>query len=191
MGRLFDLSTGTQIFTISKEQISFLTSHLESEGSSDVDYYLDRDTLDYLETEAQTSVEPTPAVEELLTILESALGDRDAINIAYDDIDFHAPYSVTGRLISRDNNAPLSGLKIEVWDVDLLLDDSLGWTFTDEKGQFTVTYQESDFSDFGLEGIPDILIIIKEWQQDYFDIKKEVRLEHKATGKDDFGNIDV
>jgi len=190
MGRLFDLSTGKQIATISQEQISFLTSHLEEEDSSDVDYYLDRNTFDYLK-EAKTDVETIQEVEELLTILESTLGDKDAIDIAYDDVDLDAPYSVTGCVIDRNNNEPLPGLKVEIWDVDLLLDDYLGWAFTDEEGRFTVTYQESDFRDSGLDNIPDILLIIKKWQDEQFSVLKEIKLEHKSTGKDDFGNIEV
>jgi hypothetical protein len=77
MPRLFRLDTEANIGVISPAQLKFLVEQLEEEHDDDQDYYIDRDTLELL---ADNGID-----DELLAMLEKALGDDDAMDIAWDD----------------------------------------------------------------------------------------------------------
>jgi hypothetical protein len=77
MPRLFRLDTEADIGVISPAQLKFLVDQLEEEHDDDQDYYIDRDTLELL---ADNGID-----DELLAMLEKALGDDDAMDIAWDD----------------------------------------------------------------------------------------------------------
>ncbi|NUM44504.1 MAG: galactosyldiacylglycerol synthase [Anaerolineales bacterium] len=68
---------GTQIGTITAEQLQFLVDHLEEEGATDQDYAITEMTLAYLESEGAD-----PAVIEML---RKALGEREEMTFAWDD----------------------------------------------------------------------------------------------------------
>ena len=68
---------GTQIGTITAEQLQFLIDHLEEEGATDQDYAITPMTLAYLEGEGAD-----PAVIEML---RQALGTQQEITFAWDD----------------------------------------------------------------------------------------------------------
>ncbi|MGE0867461.1 MAG: galactosyldiacylglycerol synthase [Kofleriaceae bacterium] len=82
MPRLIRLDTGTTIGTITDAQLTFLVEQLEEEHDEDRDYYLDRPTLEVL---ADNAIDP-----ELLAMLEKAMGDDDAMDIAWEDDDASA-----------------------------------------------------------------------------------------------------
>lgn len=77
MPRLFRLDTEANIGIISAEQLRFLVEQLEEEHDEDQDYYIDRDTLELLSDNGIDG--------ELLAMLEKAMGDDDAMDIAWDD----------------------------------------------------------------------------------------------------------
>lgn len=68
---------GTQIGTITAEQLQFLVNHLEEEGLEDQDYAITPMTLAYLEGEG--------ADPALLEMLRKALGEREEMTFAWDD----------------------------------------------------------------------------------------------------------
>lgn len=75
MVHLFDKQTGAPLGTITDEQFQFLIDRLEEESPRDDDYYLNRATLDFLESEG--------ADPELLAILRRALGDREEAEVRW------------------------------------------------------------------------------------------------------------
>jgi len=77
MPRLFRLDTEADIGVISPAQLKFLVEQLEEEHDTDQDYYIDRDTLELL---SDNGID-----DELLAMLEKAMGDDDSMNIAWDD----------------------------------------------------------------------------------------------------------
>lgn len=72
---LKDKDTGESIGEITEEQLQFLIDELEEEDAEDVDYYLNRTTLEMLEDRGMD--------EELAELLYEALGDRDEIEIEW------------------------------------------------------------------------------------------------------------
>ena len=76
MPRLFRIDTEADIGIISDAQLRFLVEQLEEEHDEDQDYYIDRDTLELL---ADNGID-----DELLAMLEKALGDDDSMDIAWD-----------------------------------------------------------------------------------------------------------
>lgn len=76
MPRLFRIDTEADIGIISGAQLRFLVEQLEEEHDEDQDYYIDRDTLELL---ADNNID-----DELLAMLEKALGDDDSMDIAWD-----------------------------------------------------------------------------------------------------------
>lgn len=65
---------------------------------------------------------------------------------------------VTGRIVQRNEGEPIKGAKVQVWDKDMLIDDFLGESSTDEKGRFEVEFGTSDFKDGVYENRPDIFL---------------------------------
>lgn len=77
MPRLVRLDTGTEIGTISPDQLAFLVAQLEEEHDEDQDYFIDRNTLEVL---SDNNIDP-----ELLAMLEKAIGDDEEMDIAWED----------------------------------------------------------------------------------------------------------
>lgn len=75
MVQIFDKQSGTDLGSISDEQFQFLADRLEEESEEDEDYYLNRTTVDFLESEG--------ASPELIAVLRRALGDREETEIRW------------------------------------------------------------------------------------------------------------
>ena len=75
MIRLYNTATGDKIGEITNDQLQFLIDHLEEESLEDQDYYLQRDTVEMLESQG--------ADARLLDVLRKALGDRDGVEIRW------------------------------------------------------------------------------------------------------------
>lgn len=75
MVQLFDKQTGAPLGSLTDEQFQFLADHLEEESLTDDDYYLNRDTVDILESEEADS--------GLVEALRRALGDREEADIRW------------------------------------------------------------------------------------------------------------
>ena len=73
MIKLFDKENGTFLGAISENQLQFLIDQLEEEGLEDRDYAITPMTLSLFEGEG--------ADPELVTMLRTALGERDEMNI--------------------------------------------------------------------------------------------------------------
>ena len=75
MVELVDKETQKHIGEVSDNDFQFLIDHLEEESETDDDYYIDRETLDYLK---ESGMPPT-----LSTLLETALGSRADMEIVF------------------------------------------------------------------------------------------------------------
>jgi hypothetical protein len=75
MVQLFDKQTGAEVGILTDDQFQFLVDHLEEESSDDDDYYLNRSTVDVLESAG--------ADPELVQVLRRALGDRDEMDLRW------------------------------------------------------------------------------------------------------------
>lgn len=75
MVELFDKQTGAAVGTLTDDQFQYLVDHLEEESSDDDDYYLNRTTVDILESEGADPV--------LVTVLRRALGDREEMDLRW------------------------------------------------------------------------------------------------------------
>jgi len=75
MIQLFDKESGDVLGEISEDDVQFLIDHLEEETEDDVDYYINGPTIEGLKEEGIGS--------DLLNILETALGDREHIEIEW------------------------------------------------------------------------------------------------------------
>ena len=75
MIRLRNAETGADLGTISPEQLDFLVAQLEEEFDEDRDYYFDAGTIDMLEEAG--------AEAGLLSLLRSALGNTEGIEVAW------------------------------------------------------------------------------------------------------------
>jgi hypothetical protein len=72
---LHDTERGTQLGTITDQQLRFLIGALEEESTSDHDYYISADTIEMLKTDG--------ADADLLGLLRRALGNREGIDIRW------------------------------------------------------------------------------------------------------------
>jgi processive 1,2-diacylglycerol beta-glucosyltransferase len=77
MFRLYDEDTKTFIGAISQKQLDFLINQLEEEGLEDRDYAITPMTLALFEGEG---VDPV-----LVSMLRTALGDREEMSISWED----------------------------------------------------------------------------------------------------------
>jgi hypothetical protein len=72
---LYDNVTGTFIGTITEEQLQLLIDQFEEESSTDQDYYINEDELE--------SLQGAGADEALITLLRTALSNRDDMEIRW------------------------------------------------------------------------------------------------------------
>ena len=75
MIQMRDKETGALLGSISEENLQFLIDNLEEESDDDTDYYLNRTTIDMLKEKG--------ASEELIKLLNDALGERDDVEIEW------------------------------------------------------------------------------------------------------------
>ena len=75
MIRLRNKETGTELGSITEEDLQFLIDNLEEEWEEDQDYYLNRQTLEMLESHGASA--------SLVQMLKSAMGDRDDVEVEW------------------------------------------------------------------------------------------------------------
>jgi len=75
MIQMRDKDTGAMLGSISEENLQFLIDNLEEETEDDKDYYLTRATIDMLKENG--------ASDELIKLLNDAIGDRDNVEIEW------------------------------------------------------------------------------------------------------------
>ncbi|WP_257386647.1 hypothetical protein [Tahibacter caeni] len=74
--RLIDVQDGRELARIERADLDFLIDVLEEESSTDHDYFVDRDTLDYL---AERGAEAA-----LLSALRHAMGAREEMEFRWE-----------------------------------------------------------------------------------------------------------
>lgn len=72
---LHDKDSGVEVGTITEADYALLADVLEEESLRDTDYYFESGTIDLLEKEG--------ASVELLTLLRSALGTREGVELVW------------------------------------------------------------------------------------------------------------
>lgn len=72
---LYRSGDDARVGAVTEEELRFLIDHLEEESGEDTDYYVDRDTLDFLAGQG--------ASPGLIALLEAALGSRAGVEIYY------------------------------------------------------------------------------------------------------------
>jgi len=67
--------------------------------------------------------------------------------------------TLKGKVIGN-NKLPISGVRVEAWDKDLLIHDLLGNTQTDDKGSFEIVFDQSFYREILIDRKPDIFFKI-------------------------------
>lgn len=75
MVKLYEKDRERLVAEITEDQFRFLADHLEEESDSDQDYYLNMDTLDFLEEEG--------ADAELMGALRLAMDGREELEVRW------------------------------------------------------------------------------------------------------------
>jgi hypothetical protein len=75
--RLINKANGAVLGSISRKDFQFLVDNLEEESSSDTDYFIDSNTVDFL-ADAGGSV-------PLLLLLREAVGSSDGVDIGWQE----------------------------------------------------------------------------------------------------------
>lgn len=90
---------------------------------------------------------------------------------------------LTGQIVDAAGK-PIVGAKVEVYDKDLLSNDHLGTTTTDDAGRFRVSFGWADYKDSFFEDRPDIFLKVTDPSSG--DVTKtEVYAELKGKMVDD------
>ncbi|MBL4828127.1 MAG: hypothetical protein JKY66_10545 [Spongiibacteraceae bacterium] len=68
-------------------------------------------------------------------------------------------FTISGQISEQESNLSLTGLRVRVYDTDLVFDDLLSETITDENGQFELQYTGKDFTEM-FDQRPDVYLIV-------------------------------
>jgi hypothetical protein len=66
-------------------------------------------------------------------------------------------FRVFGVIEEEETGRPLAGLIVRLFDRDLIFDDRIGFTTTDEDGRFEIRFTRADFRDVN-ESAPDLYL---------------------------------
>jgi hypothetical protein len=83
-------------------------------------------------------------------------------------------WMVSGRVVDPEGR-PVSGAHVRLFDEDLLWDDLIRTTATDEYGYFDVLYSEGDFGD--IEDAPDLYLVVEDREGNELYRSEEIRYE--------------
>ena len=70
-------------------------------------------------------------------------------------------FLISGTVVAKSTARPLPNLIVEALDRDLLIDDRLGSTTTDQEGYFELRYDQSDFQELFFDLRPDIYLRLR------------------------------
>jgi dienelactone hydrolase len=106
-----------------------------------------------------------------------------------EDRKYELEFRITGIVFEQETGQPLPNLIIRAYDKDLLYDDLLGDTTTDESGRFEIRYTESDFKEL-FEKRPDIYFRIYDASREHV-IHATADSVRWNAGKDEFFEIGI
>ena len=69
-------------------------------------------------------------------------------------------YQILGQVIDTATRKGLRDLRVEAWDLDTNNHDPLGQSLTDAEGHFIITFDDTTFSDNGVDALPDMFLKI-------------------------------
>ncbi len=72
----------------------------------------------------------------------------------------HPSHKIRGRVFDLNTGDPVPNAEVEAWDYDLGLDDALGNATTDANGKFNISFNFTDFYDFGTDWKPDVYFVV-------------------------------
>lgn len=78
MIRLIDKDTGKYLGRITEEDLKFLQENLEEESTTDLDYYINRETLDLLKEKGMDA--------DFAKLIEDAMGESGEIEIGWEKL---------------------------------------------------------------------------------------------------------
>ena len=76
MPRLYNKQSGALLGTVSDADVSLLVEQLEEEAIADVDYFVDADTVEILESAGASGT--------LVQMLRAAIGDGEGVDIRWE-----------------------------------------------------------------------------------------------------------
>jgi hypothetical protein len=65
-------------------------------------------------------------------------------------------FRINGKVVDRKTKQGVAGLKVKAWDKNLVVNDLVGSTTTDEKGAFRIEFAESYFKELFFDRKPDL-----------------------------------
>src|SRR6266481_5182813 len=69
-------------------------------------------------------------------------------------------YRINGTVIDQASRIGIAGLRVEAWDKDLIVNDLVGSTITDEQGKFRIQFTEAYLKELFLDRKPDLFFKI-------------------------------
>ena len=93
-------------------------------------------------------------------------------------------FKIKGIVVEKESGKCLSGLIVKAYDKDLIYDDILGSTETDQDGKFQITYEEKDYQEL-FESKPDIYLEIKSKKAEKI-YSSEEKIRFGACDEEDF-----
>ncbi|HEX8903473.1 MAG TPA: hypothetical protein VF771_01385, partial [Longimicrobiaceae bacterium] len=111
-------------------------------------------------------------------------------------------FHVSGRVVDSSTGRGAAGVRVEAWDRDLLIDDLIGSTETDENGQFQMRFDRSYFDELFVDRRPDLFFrvfrgeepldatdspVIWDAGPETREVRIEVRLPRREPGDEEHG----
>lgn len=95
-------------------------------------------------------------------------------------------YTISGRIRDSSNNL-LGGILVKAYDMDPFYDDLLGSATTGNDGQFEIVFDRADYDPLGVEGEPEVFLIITDSEKKFVSVKDRQGVYSREI--DNIGNV--
>ncbi len=200
MFKIVDILNGqTVIGQIDRADITTLSQVVEIRDIEFPQYFWLSDEVEFNPNDVvlKTLVEYAQQHGEFIDADDDAIEEvnEKGCYLGFERVDERATYHVSGTIKRGDDDVPVPGLQLKLYDRDVISHDLCGLAFTNDKGYYKIPFNKENFSSPGpidFEGLPELYLEIAKLDKKSGTLTMIKRLELPQTDETNIvRNVDL